>query len=64
MTLKHPVLAHVAIGYAPLYDKQRQLLATRLSLLPLKPDAALPALERSIASARVRLGRQGSVFTP
>ena len=43
MSLKHPVLAHVALGYAPLYDKQRQILGTRLSMLPLKPDAALPA---------------------
>jgi c-di-GMP phosphodiesterase len=38
MSLKHPVLAQVALGYAPLYDKQRQVLATRLSLIPLKPD--------------------------
>lgn len=43
MSLKHPVLAQVALGYAPLYDKQRQILGTRLSLLPLKPDANLPA---------------------
>lgn len=40
---KHPILAHLAIGYAPLYDKQRQVMGTRLSLLPLKPDADLPA---------------------
>lgn len=40
---KHPVLAHLALGYAPLYDKQRQVMGTRLSLLPLKPDAHLPA---------------------
>jgi c-di-GMP phosphodiesterase len=43
MTVKHPVLAHVALGYAPLYDKQRQVMGTRLSVLPLKPDASLPA---------------------
>jgi EAL and modified HD-GYP domain-containing signal transduction protein len=43
MSFKHPVLAHVALGYAPLYDKQRQVMGTRLSLLPLKPDTALPA---------------------
>ena len=41
MSLKHPVLAHVALGYAPLYDAQRQVMATRLTLIPLKPDAAL-----------------------
>ncbi|MFN7695108.1 MAG: EAL and HDOD domain-containing protein [Burkholderiales bacterium] len=43
MTVKHPVLAHVALGFAPLYDKQRQLMGTRLSVLPLKPDSAIPA---------------------
>ena len=43
MTVKHPVLAQLALGYAPLYDKQRQVMGTRLSLLPLKPDAELPA---------------------
>ncbi len=43
MTVKHPALAHVALGYAPLYDKQRQVMGTRLSLLPLKPDAPLGA---------------------
>lgn len=43
MSLKHPVLSQVAVGYAPLFDKQRQILGTRLSLLPLKPDANLPA---------------------
>lgn len=42
-TLKHPVLAHVALGFAPLYDKQRQVMGTRLSVLPLKPDAPLAA---------------------
>ncbi len=39
MTVKHPALAHIALGYAPLYDKQRQVMGTRLSMLPLKPDA-------------------------
>ncbi|MBH9553550.1 EAL and HDOD domain-containing protein [Inhella gelatinilytica] len=38
MSFKHPALAPLALGYAPLYDKQRQVLATRLSCIPLKPD--------------------------
>ncbi|MBH9575851.1 EAL and HDOD domain-containing protein [Inhella proteolytica] len=38
---KHPVLAQLALGFAPLYDKQRQVLATRISCIPLKPDAAI-----------------------
>lgn len=40
---KHPVLAQLALGFAPLYDKQRQVLATRVSCIPLKPDAAIDA---------------------
>lgn len=43
MSLKHPVLAQLALGFAPLYDKQRQVLATRVSCVPLKPDAAIDA---------------------
>ncbi len=38
---KHPVLAQLALGFAPLYDKQRQVMATRISCIPLKPDAAI-----------------------
>lgn len=43
MSFKHPALAQIALGYAPLYDKQRQVLATRLSCIPLKPDGVLDA---------------------
>mgnify|MGYP000520551542 CR=1 FL=1 len=39
MSLKHPVLAHLALGYAPLYDAQRQVLATRLTLIGDVADA-------------------------
>ena len=53
MTVKHPALAHLALGYAPLYDKQRQVMGTRLSLLPLKPDAPLAAAPL-LAAARAR----------
>ncbi|MFO0123200.1 MAG: HDOD domain-containing protein, partial [Inhella sp.] len=45
MSLKHPILAQVALGYAPLYDAQRQVMATRLTLVPLKPDVALDPAE-------------------
>ena len=41
MSLKHPVLAQLALGYAPLYDKQRQVMATRLTCMPLKPDVTV-----------------------
>jgi c-di-GMP phosphodiesterase len=39
----HPLLNLVALGYAPLYDKQRQVLGTRLSLFPLKSDTEFDA---------------------
>lgn len=41
MSFKHTAFAQIALGYAPLYDKQRQVLATRLSCIPLKPDATI-----------------------
>lgn len=50
----HPVLSQLALGYAPLYDRQRQVLGTRLSLLPLKPDVHLPA-DALLAVANVAL---------
>ena len=51
MSLKHPVLAQLALGFSPLYDKQRQVLATRVSCIPLKPDAAI-----DVAALWVALG--------
>ncbi|MEO5735092.1 MAG: HDOD domain-containing protein [Rubrivivax sp.] len=36
----HPVLAHVALGYSPMIDRQRAVVATRLSVLPESSDAA------------------------
>jgi EAL and modified HD-GYP domain-containing signal transduction protein len=39
------VLAHVALGFAPLIDRQRMCTATRLTVLPLRPDAQLDAAE-------------------
>ena len=37
------VLASVALGYAPLIDRQRICTTTRLTVLPLRPDAQLDA---------------------
>ncbi len=36
----HPVLAHVALGYSPMIDRQRAVVATRLTIFPERPDAA------------------------
>ena len=38
---EHPILGLVALGYAPVIDAQRMVTATRLSILPLRPDASL-----------------------
>ena len=36
----HPVLAHVTLGYSPVIDRQRAVVATRLTVFPERPDAA------------------------
>jgi EAL and modified HD-GYP domain-containing signal transduction protein len=36
----HPVLAQVALGYSPMIDRQRLVLATRLTVFPERPDLA------------------------
>jgi EAL and modified HD-GYP domain-containing signal transduction protein len=42
----HPVLARVALGYCPMLDRQRNVVATRLTIFPERPDATpdVPAL--------------------
>ena len=41
---EHPVLGHVALGYSPIIDRQRAVVATRLTIFPERPDAAPDAL--------------------
>ena len=36
----HPVLAHLALGYSPMIDRQRAVVATRITVYPDRPDAA------------------------
>ena len=36
---EHPVLGRLTLGYAPLIDRRRALVATRLSVFPERPDA-------------------------
>ncbi len=36
----HPVLAQVALGYSPMIDRQRAVVATRLTVFPERPDLA------------------------
>jgi EAL and modified HD-GYP domain-containing signal transduction protein len=37
---EHPVLSQVALGYSPMIDRQRAVVATRLTIFPSRPDAA------------------------
>ena len=37
--LDHPVLGHVTLGYSPLVNRQRSVVATRLTVFPARPDA-------------------------
>ena len=34
----HPVLGHVALGYSPIIDRQRNVIATRLTVFAGRPD--------------------------
>ena len=43
--MTHPILGAVALGYAPLIDRQRVVTATRLTVIPLRPDAKLLAAD-------------------
>jgi EAL and modified HD-GYP domain-containing signal transduction protein len=36
---EHPVLGHVALGYSPMIDRQRAVVATRITVFPQRPDA-------------------------
>ena len=35
---EHPVLGHVTLGYSPLVNRQRSVVATRLTVFPARPD--------------------------
>lgn len=37
---EHPVLGQVALGYSPMIDRQRNVVATRLTVFPNQPDSA------------------------
>ncbi len=36
---EHPVLAQLTLGYSPMIDRQRSVVATRLTIFPERPDA-------------------------
>ena len=35
------ILGHIALGYSPFVDRNRAVIATRLTVMPLRPDAQL-----------------------
>jgi len=39
----HPILAQVVLGYSPMIDRERAVIATRLTVFPAKPDTAIDA---------------------
>lgn len=41
----HPALAHVALGYSPMIDRQRAVVATRVTIAPDRPDAVPDAAD-------------------
>lgn len=47
----HPVLGQVALGFSPVIDRQRAVVATRLTVFPERPDAtpSAPALLAALA---------------
>jgi c-di-GMP phosphodiesterase len=49
----HQILGSLAFGYAPLIDPQHLVTATRLTVVPLRPDAKLDASELLAAVAEV-----------
>ncbi len=46
----HPVLGQVTLGYSPLVNRQRNVVATRLTVFPARPDVLpdMPALMRVV----------------
>jgi len=59
--MNHNILGSVAMGYAPLVDAQRMVNATRLTVVPLRPDAALEGSDLLAAMAEVWPAGDGQV---
>ena len=49
----HPILSQVVLGYSPMIDRERAVMATRLTVFPARPGAALDAGELLSAVAEV-----------
>lgn len=60
--MNYSVLGAVALGFAPLIDRQRMVTATRLTLMPLRPDARLDSVEVLAAVAEIWPAGSGQVI--
>jgi len=51
--MEHPILSHIALAYCPVIDRNRVVIATRLTVLPINPSAQLEpqALLEALAEA-------------
>jgi EAL and modified HD-GYP domain-containing signal transduction protein len=58
---EHPILGHVVLGYSPMIDRKRAVIATRLTVFPAKPDAVLDAGALLAALAEVWPPEGGTV---
>ncbi len=62
----HPVLGQVALGYSPMIDPQRAVVALRLTVFPERPDAApdAAALLRALADVWPPVARPAGTPAP
>jgi c-di-GMP phosphodiesterase len=61
---EHPILGQVVLGYSPMIDRQRTVMATRLTVFPARPDLALDAaaLLQALAEAWPAEGKDSLVL--
>lgn len=61
--LDHAILPGIALGYAPVIDRQRAITATRLTLVPLRADARIDHAEL-LAALAATWPKGGAVISP
>ena len=61
--LDHALLPGVALGYAPVIDRQRAITGTRLTLVPLRADARIDHAEL-LAALGATFPKGGAVISP
>lgn len=61
--LDHAILPGVALGYAPVIDRQRAIVGTRLTLVPLRADARVDHAEL-LAALSAAFPKGGAILSP